>query len=145
MQTTTRKLASALIAMIMAAGLACPAYADGASTLIARGDQQWSQGHLDLALKFYQKAVRTDTDSTEAHLRLAGLHLARQDFDAGVKEFKRAIAIDPKNARAWIGLAIASLHGGNTNLARAALHEAIRLEPGRKAQLDPVLAKLDNP
>ncbi len=145
MQINTRKLASALITLTMAAWLACPALADGASSLITQGDRQWSQGHLDLALKSYQEAARNDARSTEAHLRLAGLYLARRDFDAGVKEFKRAIAIDPKNTRAWIGLAIASLHGGNTDLARAALHEAIRLEPGRKAQLDPVLAKLDNP
>jgi Flp pilus assembly protein TadD len=145
MQICIRRLASALTFAALLAWFGCAAYADSAASWITQGDQQWSQGHLDQALKLYAQAVKVDAGSTEAHMRLAGLHLARQDFGAGIQEFKRAIALDPKNARAWVGLGIASLHGGNNNLARAALNEAIRLEPARKAQLDPILAKLDKP
>jgi len=77
-------------------------------------------------------------------MKLAGLYIARSDYSAGTREYQRAIGLDPKNARAWIGLGIAYLHSGDKGMTRAAWEEAIRLEPARKQQLAPLIAQLDS-
>lgn len=120
------------------------ALADTTSSLLAQGYQQWSQGHLDQAQQSYEQAVKAGPRSVEAHMKLAGLYVARKDYGASTKEYQRAISLDPKNAKAWIGLGIAYLHSGDKSLTRAAWEEALRLEPARKAQLEPLLAQLDS-
>jgi len=78
-------------------------------------------------------------------MRLAGAFVAQGNFSSAIGVYQQAIGLDPNNAKAFIGLGIAYLHGGNKPLARAALQEAIRLEPGRETQLAPVIAALDSP
>ena len=51
--------------------------------------------------------------------------------------------MDPNNADAFVGMAVAYLHSGDYALARAALEEARRLAPEKGAQIDQVLAYLD--
>lgn len=77
-------------------------------------------------------------------MKLAGLYITRKDYSAGTKQYQRAISLDPKNPKAWIGLGIAYLHSGDKSLTRAAWEEALRLDPARKEQLAPLLAKLDS-
>jgi Tfp pilus assembly protein PilF len=119
------------------------AQADATSSLLAKGYEQWSAGHLDKAQHLYESAVKAAPTSVEAHMRLAGLYLTGKDYGASTKQYQRAISLDPKNAKAWIGLGISYLHSGDKNLTRAAWEEAIRVEPARKAQLAPLVAKLD--
>ncbi len=78
-------------------------------------------------------------------MRLAGLLLSRNNYSASTKEYQRLIGLDPKNAKAWIGLGIAYLHSGDKSMTRAAWEEAMRLEPARQQQLAPLLARLDTP
>ena len=119
--------------------------ADATSSLLAKGYQQWSAGHLDQAAKSYEQAVKADSRSVEAHMKLAGLYIARKDYSASTREYHRVIGLDPKNAKAWIGLGIAYLHSGDKSLTRAAWEEALRLEPGRREQLAPLLATSGRP
>jgi Tfp pilus assembly protein PilF len=120
------------------------AQADSTSSLLAQAYQQWSQGHLDKAQQLYESAVKADPSSVEAHMKLAGLLLSRNDFNASIKEYQRLIGLDSKNAKAWIGLGIAYLHGGDKSMTRAAWEEALRLDPSRKDQLAPLIAQLDS-
>lgn len=110
---------------------------------IAEGRQLLEKGQLPPARAAFEAATRADPRSVDAHLRLAGVHIAMNDFVAAIDVYKQAIGLDPHNAKAFIGLGIAYLHSGDKSLTRAALQEALRIEPGRSAQLAPILAQLD--
>jgi tetratricopeptide (TPR) repeat protein len=132
------------ISLVLAGWSVGSAHADATSALLAQGYQQWSAGHLDQAQHSYEQAVNSNPRSMDAHMKLAGLYIARKDYSASAKQYQRAIGLDPKNAKAWMGLGIAYLHSGDKSLTRAAWQEALRLEPARKPQLAPLLAKLDS-
>jgi Tfp pilus assembly protein PilF len=117
--------------------------ADSASSMISHGYQEWAAGHPDKAQELFERAVKTEPNSVEAHMKLAGLLLSSNNFGASVKEYQRVIGLDPNNAKAFIGLAISYMHSGDKSLTRAALNEALRIEPSRKQQLAPLLAQLD--
>ena len=51
--------------------------------------------------------------------------------------------LDASNADAFVGMAVAYLHGRDYPLARASLEEAKRLDPGRQAKLDALIAYID--
>jgi Tfp pilus assembly protein PilF len=121
------------------------ARAETTAALLAKGYQQWSVGQLDQAQQTYAQAVKADPRSVEAHMKLAGLYITRKDYGASTQEYHRAISLQPDNAKAWIGLGIAYLHSGDKSLTRAAWEQAMRLEPARKQQLAPLLARLDAP
>ncbi|MGO9443358.1 MAG: tetratricopeptide repeat protein [Thiobacillaceae bacterium] len=129
--------------MFLCLSIPASAQANPTDALLARGYHQWSTGHRELARRSYELAVKADPRSVEAHLRLAGLYLTGKDYSASTKQYQCAISLDPKNAKAWIGLGISYLHSGDKDLTRAAWQEAIRVEPARKAQLAPLLARLD--
>jgi Flp pilus assembly protein TadD len=76
-------------------------------------------------------------------MKLAGVYIAQNNFTAATRTYQQVIGLDPTNAKAFIGLGIAYLHSGDKALTRAALEEALRLEPQRKEQLTPILSQLD--
>jgi Tfp pilus assembly protein PilF len=119
------------------------AQADATSSLLAQGYQQWSAGHLDKARHLYENAVKGAPTSVEAHMKLAGLYLTGKDYAASTQQYQSAISLDPKNAKAWIGLGISYLHSGDKSLTRAAWEQAMRVDPTRRAQLAPLVARLD--
>lgn len=121
---------------------AISAQADAPSSLISQGEQQWAAGKLDLAQKTFEQAVIAEPRSVNAHMKLAGLQLSRQDFKACIETYQKTIGLDAKNAKAWLGLGFAYLHTGKNDLSLAAFNEAIRVEPVNKEKLAPVLAKL---
>lgn len=119
--------------------------ADTASSLIAKGGQQWEAGNLGDAQKDFERAVKADPRSISAHMKLGGLQLSRNNFNDSIQAYQRVIGIDPKNVLAWIGLGISYLHTGRNELSRAAFEEVVRIDPGRKEQLASVMAKLSAP
>ena len=127
---------------VAAGGLAQTATA---SSLIEQGNEHWTAGRFANAQQSYEQAIERDPRSVDAHMKLAGLLLAQQRFAAGAKAFQRAIALDPNNDKAFVGLAIAYLHGGERELSQAALREALRINPGRAEQLRPILERLEKP
>jgi Tfp pilus assembly protein PilF len=113
-----------------------------AAELIGRGVKELDAGQIAEAIATFEQAVEKDPGSVEAHLKLAGAHMASQDFRAGIEQFKKAIGLDPSNPRGFIGLGIAYMHGGDTALSQAAFEEALRLDPSREEQLRPILDRL---
>jgi cytochrome c-type biogenesis protein CcmH/NrfG len=114
----------------------------GAADLIADGMRLLEQGKLEPAQKAFEAAVRADPRSVDATMKLAGVNIAQNNFTAAIALYKRAIALNPNNAKAFIGMGIAYLHSGDKSMSRALFEEALRLEPGRKDQLAPIMAKL---
>jgi cytochrome c-type biogenesis protein CcmH/NrfG len=105
------------------------------TSLVAEGARQWEAGRLVDAQTSFEQAIIADPRSIEAHMRLGGLLLSTNNLAPAIQTYQRVISLDGNNAKAWIGLGMAYLHSGQRELSRAAFTEAIRIEPGRKAQL----------
>ena len=118
---------------------------NSAVELIADGTRLLEQGKLEPARTAFEAAAKADPRSVAAYMKLAGVNIAQNNFSAAIAIYKQAIGLDPNNAKAFIGLGIAYLHSGDKSLTRAALEEAMRLEPGRKTQLAPIIATLNSP
>ncbi len=100
--------------------------------LLQQGYEQTESGHLDAALQIIQQAIDKAPNSSLAYTRLGGIRVLRQEYSAGVKDFQQAIILDQNNASAFVGMAVAYLHMGQHNLAKAALDEAARIDPAKK-------------
>jgi Flp pilus assembly protein TadD len=116
---------------------------DATQVLLEQSYRQTSSGDLDAALKTLQAAADKAPESSLVHTRLGGVRVLRQEYSAGIKDFQQAIMLDQQNATAFIGMAVAYLHLGQYNLARAALDEAGKLDPSKQAQIDRVLGWID--
>lgn len=64
----------------------------------AAGDVKLQAGHWPQACLNYRNAVDAAEDRAEAHLRLGFAHTALQRFPLAVREFKRALSLDPAAA-----------------------------------------------
>ena len=120
------------------------AQATGATTAaIEKGNRLWEEGKLEEAQQRFEEAVKADPKSIDALMKLAGIQVTRLSYSSAIQTYRNVIGLDPNNARAWMGMGMCYLHSGSREMARAAFEEALRAEPGRKAQLEPVLAQLD--
>jgi len=135
-------LSRLLFALLCAGLFGTAGAADGVAEQLANGTRLLEQGKLEPARKAFEAAASADPRSVDALMKLAGVNLAQNHFSAAITLYKRAIGLDPNNAKAFIGLGIAYLHSGDKTLTRAALEEALRLEPRRKEQLAPIIASL---
>jgi tetratricopeptide (TPR) repeat protein len=141
MQKTSWWAQCLLLAVLLTVGGS--AAASDVHALVAQGNDYWAQGDLDRALEIYRQAVEQDERSVDARMKLGGLHVARQEYRAGAQAFQSAIGLDPENANAFIGLAIAYLHLGQSGAAHAALEESLRLDPSRSEQVAPLMQRLE--
>ena len=108
-----------------------------------KGYEQAEAGQLDQAEQTLQTAVSKAPDSSLAYTRLGGVKVLRQQYGAGVQDFQQAIMLDQNNATAFVGMAVAYLHMGEQSLAKAALQEAMRLDPTKKPEIDKVLSWIE--
>lgn len=119
-----------------------PAMTDAAG-LIRAAEEQMQRQDIAAAVASLEQAVAAAPDSALAHTRLGGAYLLDQRFDPAIEEFQRAISLDANNDEAFIGMALAYLHGGRLGLARAALVEARRIAPDKAARIDEVMIWID--
>jgi tetratricopeptide (TPR) repeat protein len=136
-----RKISFLVPALWVALG--APVLAGAASDLIGQGEAQLKEGRFEEAIATLQEAVATDPGSSLALTRLGGAQVLKQEYAAGIESFKRAISLDAKNADAFLGMAVAYLHSGRYALARAALEEAKRIDPSKRAEVDKLIAWID--
>jgi Flp pilus assembly protein TadD len=86
----------------------------------------------------------TEPGAVDIELKVAGLQLSNNDFAACIPSYQHIIGLDSNNVRAWLGLGFAYLHTGKNSLSMAAFNQAIQLDPGKKAALQPMLTKLQS-
>ena len=121
----------------------CYASADAKSSL-EEGDRLYQAGNVKEALGFYEKAVKENPDSSTIWFKLARTQMLNSQNAASVKSYQKSITLDNSNALAFIGMAIAYLHIGQYNHAKASLSEAARIDPSKKAEVDKVLMQIEN-
>ena len=112
-------------------------------SLLARGEKLLEEGRIPEAVQTLRQAVAAHPESSLAYTRLGGAQVLSQDYGGGIDSFKQAIGLDPKNADAFVGLAVAYIHSARYPLARAALVEAKRLDPSKTADADRLIAWID--
>jgi cytochrome c-type biogenesis protein CcmH/NrfG len=134
---------SVLMALLFAAASVAAVGAEKTGDIVARADKLWVAGKLDDAQKAFEAAVKQEPKNSAVLLRLAGFQLSRQQIDKSIDTYRQIIGMEPKNSKAWIGMGLAYLHTSDDGLARASFEEAVRVDPERKAQLQPIFARLD--
>lgn len=88
----------------------------------AAGDAKLQAGHWPQACLNYRNAVDAAEERAEAHLRLGFAHTALQRFPMAVREFKRALSLDPAAAS---GVRLALLFGPDSEDARKSIQRRI--------------------
>lgn len=89
----------------------------------AAGDAKLQTGHWPQACLNYRNAVDAAEERAEAHLRLGFAHTALQRFPLAVREFKRALSLDPAAASSKDRLAM--LFGSDSEAARKSIQRRI--------------------
>ncbi|NEV63391.1 tetratricopeptide repeat protein [Thiorhodococcus minor] len=123
--------------------IAIPVSAADVGDLVREGEAKLQAGEIDAAAVILERAVELDADSALARTRLGGALLLKQDQPAAIARFRQAIALDARNADAFVGMAVAELHLGRYSLARAALEEAKAIAPKKAGEVDSVIAWID--
>jgi len=117
---------------------------DGAAQrLIEQAEAQLQRGETQTAIGTLNQAVAADSASSLARTRLGGAYLLSQDYDSAIDQFQQAISTDDQNAGAFIGLGMAYVHLKQAGPAKAALTEAKRLNPSKSADIDALLARIE--
>lgn len=128
-----------LLAVFLAAGVRA-AETEG---LIEQGEALMQQGKNEQALEVLNRAVEANPKSSLAYTRLGGAQLLQQQYAAGIESFRQAIMLDVKNADAFVGMAVAYLHTARYDMARAALEEAKGIDASKTAEVDKLIAWID--
>ena len=131
------------LALIALATLSAAASAAEVAGLLREGEQKLQAGEIDAAVQVLEQAVAQDAGSPLARTRLGGALLLKQDQPAAIGQFREAIRLDPRNAPAFIGMAVAEIHLGRYALARASLSEAKAIDPAKGPEIDRLLLWLD--
>jgi len=114
-----------------------------AQSLIEQAGVQLERGETQTAISILNQAIAADPTSSRARTRLGGAYLLSQDYGSAVEQFQQAINLDHQNAGAFIGLGMAYLHLKQAGPAKAALTEAKRLKPSKGADIDAILARIE--
>ena len=110
--------------------------------LVALARQEHGAGRLDAAEAAYRKILALRPDVAEVHNDL-GILLAQQGKCAeAIPLLERALAADPREAKAGVLLARCQILGKDYAAAETTLSEALRRDPGQAdAQLELAIAR----
>jgi tetratricopeptide (TPR) repeat protein len=113
--------------------LAAPAAAAGPKELITAGNQAAQAGRYDQAIRLYTRAIESGGLSDQ-NLAVAYANRGSAKDDSGrtdqaVKDFNRALELDPDHAEAYYNRSFAYEKKGLIPLAVADMEKAVRLAP----------------
>lgn len=101
-----------------------------------RGNTQAKSGDAEGAAQSYYQAIRIQPDLADAHFNLAAVLLRLKRVDEGIKEYSKALELDPGNKHTKKNLASTLQYKGNMQAksgdiegALKSYAEAIRLQP----------------
>ena len=107
-----------------------------AKLFFQHGQHQESIGALDLAIHYYEEALRSQSDSGGAHRGLGNLFARRAQWQDALAHFERLIAIDADDATARYAAAVCNQNLNQPEAARAQFEEAVRQKMDHVPSLD---------
>ena len=84
---------------------------------------------LDIARKFYEKAIRLNPKYSEAINNLGTVYYARKNYRRSITQYKRALALTPQSASIYSNLGTAYFARKNYKMASEAYEKALSLDP----------------
>jgi tetratricopeptide (TPR) repeat protein len=98
---------------------------------IARGDEAWRAGHLDLAIYLYVQSLAFDRNSPQPYLKIGAIHERRGNRALAEKAFENALSLAPDNAGAQERLGLLYLQDRRDEDARKLFGQAVAADPSR--------------
>ena len=98
---------------------------------VARGDDAWRQGKLDLAVYLYVQSLAYDATAPEPFLKIGAIHERLGNHALAEKAFALALERDPDNAAANERLGLLYLQSQKNDAAQALFEHAIAVDPNR--------------
>ena len=104
---------------------------ESAAEGLARGDDAWRQGKLDLAVYLYVQSLAYDAATAEPFLKIAAIHEKLGNRALAEKAFELGLERDPANVGASERLGLLYLESRQDEAAERLLHAAVRGDPRR--------------
>ena len=98
---------------------------------VARGDEAWRQGKLDLAVYLYVQSLAYDSKTPDPFLKIGSIHERLGNPALAAKAFSLALERNPDNAAANERLGLLYLAAKNDGGAELHLKKAVELDPNR--------------
>ena len=98
---------------------------------MARGDQAWRKGQLDLAVYLYVQSLAYDAKNVEPLLRIGAIQERRGNRALAERAFEMALQLDPRNPGINERLGLLYLEGKRDVAARPLLERAVTLDAKR--------------
>ena len=105
-------------------------HASHGGRLMITGLDAGVKGNPEEQLELYKELVHSFPDDERGHQLLAGLYFGRQDYEAAIEHYTRAIEINPEYSPAYNLLGYANRSLGNYEAAEAAFQKYIEVLPG---------------
>ncbi|GAC1546256.1 MAG: hypothetical protein NVS2B7_21320 [Herpetosiphon sp.] len=96
---------------------------------IGLGDIERARGHLDLAVKHYEKALTQDPAVAGAFYGLGAVALKQNVPELALRHFEHGLAANPNDSRLLLGSAAAQLQNGNPAAAEQIYRQTLALNP----------------
>jgi adenylate cyclase len=129
-QALSRQLAEEAIALDPGYAIAYSAAAAAIGNEVWAGAYKNPKEALQRAIELAQKAIAIDESLAFPHIILGYLSiLANRDYEKGIAEAERAVALEPNSADAYTQLAINLSWAGRSEEAIPLFQKAIRLSP----------------
>jgi Flp pilus assembly protein TadD len=98
---------------------------------IARGDEAWRKGDLDLAVYLYVQSLAYDAKNPAPLQKIGAIHEKRGNRTLAARAFEMALKLDPDSAATNERLALIYMQDGHPGPARALFERAISKDPKR--------------
>lgn len=91
---------------------------------------------LDQATAILKKVIEEDPKSLDAHRKLMGVYVLKQDYQNAIRTMQDAITLSPEDPKLFITLAFLYEHSGAFKYAKAMLEQALSLDPDQQLAKD---------
>ncbi len=91
------------------------------------------------AADILNKVIEKNPKSLDAHRKLMGVYLLKQDYSNGIRVMKDAIILSPNDPKLFISLAFLYEHSGALHYAKEILEQALVLDPNQEVAKDYML------
>jgi len=85
---------------------------------------------IEVGEAFLDHALKLQPDSSDAHLLKGWYYLKKNDAENAMAEARRALGLDPKSAKSWMGLGLFLAQTNRFQEAISALLKTLELYPG---------------